>query len=271
MLLILLILALLITLFFFLISPTVRRHADRDLLDGIVVAHRGLHDLREDTPENSMPAFVEALGRGYAIENDIHITADGQVVVFHDSSLKRMCGVEGTIEEMTLAEIRRLRLANTECQIPTLQECLDLVDGQVPLLIEFKSETAEVCERLCPAADAILSRYRGKYVIHSFDPRVLKWYRKNRKEIRRGQLAYYEKGTPLSHRLIGLMLLNFLGRPDFINYKFEERNNVMRRLVIFLGAHPAGWTFRSQEELNRCRDDFKTFTFENFIPKERVL
>ncbi|MEE1277502.1 MAG: glycerophosphodiester phosphodiesterase, partial [Acutalibacteraceae bacterium] len=69
---IILILVVLLALLFFLIAPSFRHHPDREILSGLNVAHRGLHDLESDTPENSIAAFLEAAARGYAIENDIH-------------------------------------------------------------------------------------------------------------------------------------------------------------------------------------------------------
>lgn len=49
----------------------------------------------EGVPENSLPAFARAAEQGYAIELDIQITKDGRIVVFHDDTMKRMCGNEG--------------------------------------------------------------------------------------------------------------------------------------------------------------------------------
>ena len=160
------ILLLLLALFLFLVFPSLRRHPHRDVLKGAFIAHRGLHD--DKRPENSLSAFRAAAEAGYIIENDIHLTADGEVVVFHDDTLTRMCGVEGRIEEMTLAQLKALRLRDSDEEIPTLQECLDVVDGRVPLLIEFKCQNARTCTPLCEAADKILKEYKGLYFINEF-------------------------------------------------------------------------------------------------------
>ena len=63
------------------------------------IAHRGLHG--GDIPENSMPAFERAVDNGYNIELDVHITIDGVVVVFHDDTLTRVCGVDKKIADCT--------------------------------------------------------------------------------------------------------------------------------------------------------------------------
>ncbi len=258
-------LTLLLALFLFLIFPAVRRHPARQKMQNMRIAHRGLHD--DTLPENSLAAFQAACEAGYAIENDIHITKDGQVVVFHDDTLNRVCGVEGKIEDLTLAQIKQLRLLGTEHTIPTLQECLDLVAGRVPLLIEFKCLNVATCHRLCAAADKILQGYGGEYYIQSFYPFVLRWYRKHRKAVCRGQLASGFYKEDISKRLLGCMLFNFLARPDFISYEYTCRKNLFRRLCGILGAFPVGWTFRSQADIDRCRKDFKAYIFENFKAK----
>lgn len=252
----------------FLICPGLRRHPAVARMQGRYIAHRGFHDQTPRTPENSLAAFREAIRRGYAIENDIHLTADGQVVVFHDDTLQRMCGVEGRPEDWTLAQLRQLSLAGTAERIPTLQECLALVDGQVPLLIEFKCGTVSDARRLCAAADAILSGYTGEYWVQSFFPFVLQWYKQHRPEVCRGQLSagfYHER---LSHRLLGCLLFNFLGRPDFISYEHTNARNVFLRLNIRLGAHPVCWTLRTPEELERAKSRFRTYIFELFTPED---
>lgn len=83
-------------------------------------------------PENSLPAFRAAAEAGYAVEMDVHLTADDRLVVFHDDTLERMCGVQGVIDDFTLAELRALRLGKTECVIPTFAEALEALGGRVP-------------------------------------------------------------------------------------------------------------------------------------------
>lgn len=257
-----------VLLILFLIFPSPRRHPARETLRGRYIAHRGLHDLAENTPENSLAAFRAAAEQGHIIENDIHLTADGEVVVFHDSLLVRMCGVDGEVEKMTLAELKKCRLKGTEEQIPTLQECLEAVDGRVPLLIEFKCG-GMTCKPLCEAANRILSAYKGEYFVQSFYPQVLLWYRRHRKDICRGQLAEPFHGGPLYKRMLGCLLFDFVSRPDFVSYEHNSRKHPLRRLVTRLGALPVCWTLRSQEELNASQAAFETYIFEGFIPEEK--
>lgn len=261
----LIVVAVLIAVYLFLVFPAVRRHRHRKLLSGRYIAHRGLHDLTENVPENSLAAFREAVDHGLMIEWDIHITADGEVVVFHDSDLKRVCGVNGVVENLTLAELRACRLNGTDEGIPTLRESLQVVDGKVPLLIEFKCDGGNY-RALCEAADTILNEYNGMYLVQSFYPLAMQWYKKNRPDVCRGQLSSGFKGEPFAQRLLARLLFNFLSRPDFVSYDHTYRNRLSLKLAIALGAFPVGWTFRSADEVMRGKTRFRTYIFENFWP-----
>lgn len=266
---ILIILVFFVAAILFLILPAIKKPIGLSRLNGLFIAHRGLHNSGEGIPENSLKAFSLAIQNGFAIENDIHITADGEIVVFHDDNLKRMCGVDKIIEEMTLEEIKSYNLLDSDEKIPTLKECLDLVDGKSPVLIEFKCKSLVNCTELCVAANNILKDYKGEYFIQSFYPMVLKWYRKNRPDVLRGQLAEGFKGEALYKRMLGNMLFNFISRPHFISYGHNSKNKIMFKLVKKLGGFPVGWTFTSKNDLKNSKKDFNTYIFEKFVPDSK--
>ena len=231
-------------------------------------AHRGLWDA--DAPENSLSAFQKAVDAGYGIEFDIHNTLDGQVVVFHDDTLLRMCCVEGRIEEKTLAELRGLRLLGTEQGIPTLQEVLSLVDGRVPLLVELKGESTAT--GLCPVADAILSQYRGAYIVESFNPLLIRWYRKHRPDVIRGQLfCNLNQGRKLKkliYMLITALLTNALARPHFLARGQDSARNWSFLICKYLFCAPSFvWTVRAEEQIP-AKESGEGIIFEGFIPRE---
>lgn len=106
---------------------------------GRYYAHRGLHQDKNISPENSLAAFQLAVDNNYGIELDVNLTMDHVPIVFHDGDLKRVCGLDKKVNEMTFEELKSLRLYNSNERIPHLQEVLDLVDNQVPLIIELKA------------------------------------------------------------------------------------------------------------------------------------
>ena len=223
---IILIVLLALDLLFTLALRCRKGHPKWELLKKYRYAHRGFHD-KPVIPENSLSAFRRAIEHGFGAELDVHLLKDGTLAVFHDSDLRRCANVDGQIEDLTLEELKQLRLEGTDEQIPTFDEVLALFESATPLIIELKTARGNhhalakaVCERL--------DTYKGEFCIESFDPFALIDVKKLRPEICRGQLSMnFEKdkaGLPWYKRFIaGNLLLNFLTVPDFIAYKFEDR------------------------------------------------
>lgn len=160
--------------------------------------HRGLHD-GATFIENSLLAFAAALEDGAGIECDLRLTADDQVIVFHDADALRLCGSPATIARSTLADLARFTVGNHP--IPTLQRLLELVDGRVPLLLEAKVD--DDVWRFGPALLAALDGYRGRYGVMSFDPRLPRWFRTNAPHVRRGlvisdRLSHFRRWTAMT-------------------------------------------------------------------------
>jgi glycerophosphoryl diester phosphodiesterase len=144
-------------------------------------AHRGLHH-GTGFPENSLIGFAAALELGAGIECDLRLTADNEVVVFHDADAWRLCASRMRIGESTLAELGRLRLG--ELPIPTLASLLTMVGGRVPLLLEIKVD-GDIW-RWAPALRKELAGYQGPVGVMSFDARLPRLLKSNLPKVRRG-------------------------------------------------------------------------------------
>lgn len=233
-------------------------------------AHRGYFDNSDGVPENSMAAFKYAVLGGFGIELDLQLTADGEVVVFHDYSLKRMCGEDVKLSSLTLAELRGYRLLGTDFGIPTFKEVLKLVDGRVPLLIELKGESKDTS--LCLAVSEILDGYKGAYSVESFNPLLLRWFKKNRQEIARGQLVTNllkskKGGNFFRNFALTGMLANCLSRPDFIavDQRYLKSFSVLLCTNLF-GTKLFVWTVRKKEHMDINRENGDMSIFEGFDP-----
>ena len=253
------------------ISPRTGAKPNDSQLRGVYYAHRGLHDNNSDAPENSLAAIRKAVENGYGIEFDVQLTRDRIPVVFHDETLKRVCGVDGNVRDYTYEELQAFPLLHSNERIPLLADVLHAVGGRVPLIIEIKihENAAEVCAK----ADELISRYEGPYCIESFDPRAVAWYKKNRPQVIRGQLSssFSEPGKPekFTYMLVHYLLTNVIARPDFIAYDHKHKHNISRVLCHrCFKALSVAWTVKSQQELDACKDDFDLFIFEQFIPKD---
>lgn len=261
-------------LYLLAIMPRMTGRPDKTPFLGILYAHRGLHDNRTQAPENSMEAFRKAVEAGYGIELDVQLSKDKIPVVFHDFTLKRVCGAEGRVADYTFEELQQFRLCGSGQKIPGFEDFLKLVDGRVPLIVEYKIAGGNTA--VCVAADRLLQSYKGAYCIESFNPMGLLWYRKHRKNILRGQLADSflkegEKGYPLIlYAALHHLLFNFMTKPDFIAYNHKHYKDVSRRLCRYLyGSIAAAWTIKSQKDLDARREDFDIFIFDSFLPAEK--
>jgi glycerophosphoryl diester phosphodiesterase len=144
-------------------------------------AHRGLHH-GSGFPENSLVAFAAALELGAGIECDLRLTADNQILVFHDADAWRLCASPMRIGASTLEQLERLRLG--EHPIPTLPSLLALVADRAPLLLEVKVE-GDIW-RWVPALRRDLAGYGGPFGVMSFDPRLPRLLRTDLPQVRRG-------------------------------------------------------------------------------------
>ena len=185
-------LLLILCIYIFLISPSWSAGRAFDFFEkNRYFAHRGLHG--DGIPENSLAAFRRACEAGYGIELDVHLTADEKLVVFHDDTLTRMCGTDGTPEEKTLAELQKLSLAGTDERIPSFDEVLALVSGRVPLIVELKGRSTKDM-RICKAVSERMKSYGGNWCMEAFNPFYVRWFRKNDRSVVRGQLSCRMKG-----------------------------------------------------------------------------
>jgi len=239
----------------FLASPAVPR-PEANALKNKRFAHRGLWG--DGIPENSLAAFRRAKNEGYGVELDVRLTADGEVVGFHDRSLQRMCGEDKKVCEISLEELKKHRLKGTNETIPTLKEALSALGG-AELICEIKDESERIAQ-LCEKTAEILRTYSGKYCVESFSPFAVRWFYKNRPQVVRGQLA--AKGKGIKRILAGWLCFNFMGRPDFIAYGIARHYPLTLHLMRLFGTPIIAWTVRSEEEQEQAERVFDSFIFE---------
>lgn len=246
-------------------GPRLKNRGSFAWLAEVPFAHRGLHD--SAAPENSLAAIQKAVAAGYGIEIDVHLSADGRVVVFHDYNLKRMTGLDKELKDLTWAQLQELRLAGTEQRIPLLTEVLDLVGGQVPLLVEIKNEG-----KVGPLEQAViedLRGYDGDFALQSFNPFVLRYVRDAAPDFIRGQLSSSFKGddlAPIKVFLLKYLLLNFISRPVFVSYACGALPKWFARRLRQKGLYLLAWTAKDVDEYIGAREIFDNVIFEGFTP-----
>lgn len=252
--------------YFYLIWP--RRSREKQIRPFLhtMFAHRGYHCIEKGIPENSLPSFRAAISHGYGIELDVHLSKDGQLIVFHDDTLKRICGRPEQIENLSLKELKTCRLSNTDETIPLLTDVLSLVNGQVPLLIELKIPKTSLT--ICRKTWDVLSNYQGPYMVQSFNTLGIWWFRRHVPHVLRGQLSSNLTADKLPEPwiltfVVKHLLGNVLGRPDFISYKLADLPSFeVWFLKRILRLPIAVWTLRTPDALKKGKMYYDMQIFE---------
>lgn len=231
------------------------------------IAHRGLHNKDINILENTIEAFENAIKNEYAIELDVQLTKDEQIIVFHDYNLKRMTNKDIYVKDLTLNELKNIPLNNASSTIPTLDEVLKLVDGKVPLLIEIKNEG--MVSKLEDKLIDILKKYNGEFMLESFNPFVVRYLKKKTNYF--CGILVCKVYNNLKGKIVGtlfklLLLLNMLN-VDFIAYKFKDLDKrVMdriskKKIPLYL------WTIDNGEDFKKASKCSNGVIFENILPK----
>lgn len=229
---------------------------NREFFKGIPFAHRGLHDNKK-LPENSMAAFANAVSHGYGIEFDVYLTDEGTLIVHHDPSLERSCGVKLHPEKIKNADLDKYRLFGTDERIPLFRDVLKLVDGKVKLIIEVKVTKKYV--ETCTAVLEALKDYKGDYCLESFDPRAVLFMQNKRPDLLVGQL--YDP-NPIQRLYCRRMKTHekaaFLAASvKTLNSKFYSKVQAKDPSVAIVT-----WTIRTADQLKLAKEKADNFIFE---------
>lgn len=236
---------------------------DLEFLSRNLIAHRGYHNNKKGIPENSVLAFKKAIDNKYLIELDVRLTKDQKLVVFHDDNLKRVCGVNKRVKDLTYRELLKYNLFNTTLKVPLFSDVIKLVNGRVPILIETKYHNRYgVLEKILINE---LSNYKGLYAIQSFYPMSLLWLKRNTKDIPIGLLSSnFKNDLNRLKSIIGkTLILDLFFKTDFISYDVKGLpNNYLsykrnkKKIVI--------WTIKNKKDYDLARQYTDSLICENF-------
>lgn len=236
---------------------------DLEFLSRNLIAHRGYHNNKKGIPENSVLAFKKAIDNKYLIELDVRLTKDKKLVVFHDGNLKRVCGVNKRVKDLTYRELLKYNLFDTTLKVPLFSDVIKLVNGRVPILIETKYHNRYgVLEKILINE---LSNYKGLYAIQSFYPMSLLWLKRNTKDIPIGLLSSnFKNDLNRLKSIIGkTLILDLFFKTDFISYDVKGLpNNYLsykrdkKKIVI--------WTIKNKKDYDLARQYTDSLICENF-------
>ncbi len=242
-----------------------------DWLVGKSIAHRGLHNEKKGRVENTESAFAQAIKKGFSMECDIQLTADGRAVVFHDDEVNRVLDGKGKVKSLTVKQIQKIAFRQGKDRVQTLEELLEQVDGKETIVIEIKSLWDDDMTLTRYALD-VLAHYRGPFVVMSFDENIVACAAELAPHIVRGITADrvidpFYNFLPVSRR-ISMQNLAHLPRskPHFVSYNFADLPFAPVGTIRRNGFPIITWTIENEDNAAQALRYSDQITFENFIP-----
>ena len=218
------------------------------------IAHRGLHN--EFCSENGLKAFENAKNHHVPFELDVHLTLDHQLIIAHDEQLERMTNKKGIVEELNLDDIKNnYHLLDGE-EIPTLKEVLDLINEEVPIVVElkvYKKNHKELAKKVLEELSVI--KDKKNIMLISFDPRALRLVKKK---------GYMTSLLVTSEHEWTYIFRHFFDSLDLDKIMLKERRVQRYQKKHFVNA----WTINSLSDLNECCPLVDTVTFEGISLEE---
>ena len=238
------------------------------------LAHRALHDIADGRPENSRAAIRAAINFGYGIEIDVQMSSDGQAMVFHDYDLSRLTFAKGPVRLRSVADLCALTLRGDETQtIPTLPDVLDLVAGQIPVLIEIKDQDGAMGTDVGPLEAAVaraLVDYQGDAAVMSFNPNSVAAFGQLAPDVPRGlttssyELADWPLNAATCKRLREIPDFDSVGA-TFISHEATDLDRPRVTTLRAAGVPVLCWTVRSAVQEAEVRQRADNITFEGYL------
>ena len=223
-------------------------------LNKLPIAHRGLHNNANNIYENTKESFLAAVNENYAIECDVVLSKDHEVVVFHDENLKRLCNLDKDVSSLTMNELRNLKIYESNSNIISLDEMLHIVSAHVPIIIEIKGKfTPFIEERI----QEIIRSYKGPIALKTFNLKSVEWLIKF--------LPYVYKGLVIdsnTNNFEAILDLNI----DFVSCDIEFIESNLIDKVKKKGLPIITWTVDNEDKKKKANLIADNIIFENIRP-----
>lgn len=207
------------------------------------IAHRGA---KAYEPENTLQAFQKALDlNSDGIELDVHLSADGHIIVIHDETIDRTTNGKGFVNDFTLAELKSF-LIDEKYQIPTLNEVFDLVDKKCLINIELKGlGTPSKVVKLIEQCISEKNWNYNHFIVSSFDWNMLQETSNLNSKIQIGVLTEENLDTALAFaEKIKAKAIH----PDFILLNEENVHQIQEKGFLVLP-----WTVNSEQDIQKVK------------------
>lgn len=223
------------------------------------IAHRGLHNAKNNIMENSAAAFNAAMKMGFAIECDLQMCKDG-IIVFHDDNVERLTKEKGKVKEYKIQELAGMKLGESNDCIHSLEWHLVQVNGKVPLVVEIKKlkENGDEEKYVKQVAENI-EKYNGDIALMSFDVDVMKLCKRFINEKPCG-VVIDEKNEKIMEIIKEYKL-------DFVAYDVNQAPNEVTQEMKKQKKPVLTWTVTDNIQAQNARQWADQIIFEGFLPE----
>nr|WP_282943652.1 glycerophosphodiester phosphodiesterase [Paenibacillus sp. RC67] len=217
----------------------------------IIIAHRGAKGL---APENTLGAFQLGVEQGcQAIELDVHLSADGEIIVCHDETLNRTTDGQGKIINKTLAEIKTLDAGSWHSEayrgekVPTLGEVFDLVPDSIMINVEVKNTYDGKMDR--KLVEFLRERNLfDQVVVSSFDHKCLCEIKRLEPKVKIGLLYQLKLADPVAYaKTLGVDVYSL--HPD---YRILDKEDMVKADQAGIQVYP--YTANDEKDLQALID-----------------
>ena len=177
-------------------------------------------------PENSKGAIENSIKEKAPIMLAVESLDDENLICFPYKNISKLTDGTGYVQTLNINDVKDLKLKNTEYNILTLNDALNIINGQVPVLVYILNDST--VGKIESNINHILKEYTGEYAVVCSNPYVLEWFKNNAPDVWRGIKSgkFPDKlyGSLKSKRLTKLKY-NKIAEPDFIVYNADELPN----------------------------------------------
>ncbi len=248
-----------LAIFFFNFAPGGIPTEIRYLFTGYYFINDGV--LNKGDKRCSLEAFRTCKENNFAIKTTIQLTKDRQIVVYPNQTLKKDFDLDTAISDLDFEQLKQYNII-------LLKDLLDLINGEVPLLLELKSGLNN--EVLCEDTLSALTAYDHKNVgIASFHTGILAWFKKKAKRHYRGAIS--APGADFIHLssfqkfAVSNLFNNSVSRPNFVLYR-KGKESFLLKIIYKLGFDKGIWLIEDKQEAKELETKRDLIIIEGFTP-----
>ena len=173
---------------------------DTEFLKSSLIVNRGIYD-NQITYENTLNSFTEAIKNKYSILLSVSVTKNNILIAYHDEDLTRLMNLKDKISSITYEELNYL----SSYHIPTIEETFNLINGEVPIIINIRNITKK--HYLEKELAKYLDNYNGNFALLSRNARVIRWFNNNRPKYIIGEILTRNRSFSLHNFILNCLII----------------------------------------------------------------